>query len=114
MILIFDATADRGERKCIFCDHDVLYRTIDNVDTDLNHECRVYDSSRLRTYDNWFPPAVPYTTNTNSAFYVPLFLDAAGYLDKACRVAWENHPLSSPWWCEALLLLRNVNPVSGE
>ena len=114
MSWIFDATTDRGERRCVFCDHDALCRPINNVDQDLAHESRVFDSRRVRIYGNWLPPNVPYTTPTNSAFYVPLFLDAAGFLDDPCRVAWENHPLSSSWWRDAVSMLRDVHPISRE
>ena len=52
------------------------------------------------------PPANRIVGNTNSFLYVPLLLDAAGLFESSVSEAWLRHPLSSEWWANALVLLR--------
>ena len=51
------------------------------------------------------------SANRNSWLYVPLLLDAAGFLDEADAHAWRSHLASAPWWSEAVTTLQAALPI---
>ena len=59
------------------------------------------------------PPVLPFLEGTNSSFYVPLLLDAAGMLSPVARRVWHAHPVIGTWWPHtvAALLARPFLPV---
>ena len=111
---IFDAVSGQGEVRCIYYDPDAFHRSISIPDRDLDFERRTYHRTHVPMYFRWLSPNMPFRGDTNSAFYVPLFLDAADLLNEHSRSSWENHLLSVTWWRKAVTLLRDEAPISRQ
>ena len=50
---------------------------------------------------------------SNSCIYVPLLLEAAGYLQPQAAEAWRNHVVAGSWWSEAVAALQQPGPVAA-
>ena len=95
----YEALAQRGEWRCRPCFHGSIFVTkVAKAQDASANESRTL----LPRQCHFLPPAGVVLESTNSWFYVPFLHDVSNSLTPEAHTSWERHPITNPWWRDAV------------